>query len=509
MTSFVSTAPLFDAPRFSPVFIPTLQSLGLSDDERATIAKLQMKGWRERGLLELTDAYYRGAQLITNLGIAIPPELAGLRTVVGWPRIAVDPYVERLFLESFRLPGATDSDQDLTDIWIAAGMDAEQSLAYTDALAMGRGYLTIGSAYEDGDPPQICVESPLNMSVVWDLRTRKPKEALQSYWMEGRRCAALYVKGATIQIGEDDNGAWEVIDRDEHGFEVLPIVRIANRPRSNNRDGASEITPELMSIVDATCRTLLGLEVSRELYSVPQKVLLGASESDFVNADGTAKSGFSTYISRIWAIEPDEEGNVPEIKQMTPYDPSVFTKLVDMYASQAAGILGSPPQDLGLYTDGNPISAEAAQVSEGRRDRRARRMQATFGVPMIETMQISLRFINGGELPDEYKRLYADWSDPQIPNIAGTADALTKYAKEGMIPPTSDVTLKRAGFNVIERARLEADRKVDAGAQVLRELAESEQVKLARATNTVDNNINPNGPVKPNDRAAGNGSVSQ
>src|SRR6266704_4355954 len=114
------------------------------------------------------------------------------------------------------------------------------------------------------------------------------------------------------------------------------------------------------------------------------------------------------------ALERDEDGNLPEIHQMQPFDPSVFTKLIDMYSGVAAGILGVPAQYVGLYTQGNPVSAEAAQVSESRLDRQAKNDMASWNQPLREVAQLALRFMNNGVLPDEARRLQVDWKDPSL-----------------------------------------------------------------------------------------------
>lgn len=475
------------APYFAPVFIPTLPSLHLSDDERALISKLQMRGWRQRYWMELTDTYYRGMQVIQDLGIAIPPELnSNLRTIVGWPRIAVDPYVERLAVDCFRLPGETEADQDLADLWAENGMDAELPLAITDALAMSRGWFTVGSPDEPGDAAEICVESPLNISAAWDVRTAEPKEVLQSYWLDDRRHAALYLPNQTIHIGEDDDGIWQIVDRDVHNFGRCPVIRMANMPRSDNRDGVSSITPELMSIVDGACRTLLGLEVAREFYSVPQKYILGATEADFQNPDGTPKSAWATYISHVLAIESDDQGNQPTVGQFKAYDPSAFTKVMEMYAAQAAGILAAEPQDLGLYTQGNPVSADAKQVSESRRDRRSGRMGAVFGVSLKKTVQMAVRFMNNGDLPDKFRRIAVDWVDPRIPNFSAAADGVSKLVNEGVWVAWSDVTLKKSGLNAVERMQMQKDREKDQAQQVLQEIGSEVEAKLIRTATSLE-----------------------
>ena len=177
----------------SSAVIPDLPALSLSEAEAAQIRRLASRALSERSVLLSTQVYYLAQQEITNLKIAIPEELAlKLRTLVGWAAIAVDPYVERLSVEGFRLPGETDVNQDLADLWDGNGLAAEQSLAFTDTLSMSRSYWTVGSGPEKGDLPRICVESPLNITVGWDMTGRRPMSALQSYTVDSRQHAALY-----------------------------------------------------------------------------------------------------------------------------------------------------------------------------------------------------------------------------------------------------------------------------------------------------------------------------
>ena len=459
--------------QFSTSITPTLPLLGLTEDEKRTIQTLQSIALRCRAQIQLTEAYYLGEQIIQNLRIAVPKELEFLRTIVGWPAMAVDPYVERLHADSFRVSGATDGDQHLLGLMEANGFGAEQTLGYTDALSMGRAYWSVGSPLEPGDAPLVTVESPLNMAVLWDLRGYEARAAMQEYWDEDRRRGALLLPGKTVHLSEDDKRQWVVADRDDHGFDFVPVVRMANRARTNNRDGRSEISSAIMSITDAACRTLLGLEVARELYSVPQKIILGATESAFQKADGTPKTAWETYITKTLAIERDSDGELPAIQQVKAYDPSVFTKLLDWYASAMAGMVAATPQDLGLYTQGNPTSAEAGVVAESRRDRRAVNMQHGFSPSLVKVAQMALRFENKGVLPAGYERLSVDWSPVTMETPAVTSDAISKQVAVGAVPATSDVTLKRLGYSATERARLEQDRRREDGRKVAQALAAS------------------------------------
>lgn len=463
-TSFETAGnyPTWSPPTFSPASIPTLPALSLSEDEKALIKALQGRAQSDRSEMETANAYYMASQNMKNLEVAIPKELADrLRTLVGWAQVAVDPFVDRLHVEGFRLPGSTRSDESLSNVWALNGLDSEESLAYTDALSMGRAWWLVGTNPDDKDTPLVTVESPLNVHAQWDLSGRRVKTLLQTYSDDGQQRAALMLPDRTIHIAENDQGAWEVTGRDVHKFGHVSAVRMANRPRTDNRDGRSEIGPAHMSLIDSACRRMMGLEVSSELYSVPRLLILGAAAEDFTNANGQARKAWDAYISKINVLEADEEGNSPTAQQLAVYDPAVFTKVVEMYASQFAGLVLALPQDLGLYTDGNPMSVESVEAMEIRRNQRVRNtMHPTFGVALVAVQQMVQRFIHKGTLPDEYRKIEVDWASPETVNFAASADAVVKLTQgdNPVLPARSDVVLKRLGLSEVERSQIELDR---------------------------------------------------
>lgn len=457
MTSLVQDSPF---TQFSPVVIPDLPSLSLTEAEQQLVVSLQMRAFRDRGYMLTRNAYYEGTQAVDSLGIAIPPQLQDLRQVVAWPKFAVDPYADRLSVEGFHGLNSTELDMDLWALWLGNYMPAEQTLAFVDALVMGRSFFTVGSPETPGDMPVMCAESPLNIAVRWDPRTRKPSAALQTYWMQDTRAAAILLPEQTIHLAEDVNGKWKVEDRDPHNFGSVPLVMMPNKARTNRRDGMSEITLPLMSLTDAGCRTMVNLAVSGELYAVPGKYILGATEADFQEPDGTPKTAFQTYINLIQGFERDEEGELPQVGQWKPYDPSVYTRVIDLYAAHVASETAATPQELGLYTQGNPPSADAVNFSSETRNLRIRNKKNLFGQALVELIQMAVRFQTNGTLPTEYQHLEVDWADSGTETPTATADALSKYTQgdNPIVPPTSDVLLKRAGFSGLERARIAQER---------------------------------------------------
>ncbi|MFE6815244.1 phage portal protein [Streptomyces sp. NPDC057677] len=458
--------------------IPTLPLLGLSDDEEQVLHLLRSDLLTQRTKLGLLDAYFNGEQVIRDLGISIPPQLKTLHTVIGWPRIGVEALEQRLDLEAFRWADGADSSE-LEEIAEANDWYDEASLGHLDALTYGREYVAAGSG-QDSELPLVTFESPLDMTLAWDARLRASTAGLRECQADkyeyglapDERLITLYLPDQTIFVVESDSG-WVVLDRDEHKLGMVPVLRMANRQRTADRVGKSEITPEVMSITDAACRRLMGIEVQAEFFGAPQRYILGASESAFQDAEGNAKSAWETYIGRVLALERDEDGQVPTVGAFAAHDPSGMTKIIDLYARIMATQLGLPPHMLG-YTSDNPASADAIRSSEAMLVKKAERRIRRFGATHRDAMRLAL-WVRDGEPPDRARRLETVWRNPATPTIAAQTDAAVKLAQAGIIPADSDVLLEMAGLTEDQRQRVAADRRRAQGAAL-----------LARVTQLVD-----------------------
>jgi hypothetical protein len=465
-------------------------SLGLTEEDLQLIAHLERRLAFTRPLALMLDNYYRGTQPMRDLGISLPPQMVGLQTVIDWPSVCVDAVEERLDVEGFRYPSASDGDEALWDLWQANDLDEESGLAHRDSLVFGHSYVTVGNNPESGSPPLITVESPLSMVAIWDQRTRSVKAALRIYRDIDQMYATLYTPDRTIQLERDAiSYAWETTEIDDHELGAVPVVRMANRQRIYDRTGSSEITPAVRSITDAACRTLLGAEVAREFYGAPQRYILGADETAFQDETGKAKTAWETYTGRVLALERDEDGNLPEVGQFTPYDPSVYTALIDMYAKVMAAQTGLPPHYLGYASD-NPTSADAIRSSESRLVKRAERRQRAFGGTWEQVMRLAL-LVQGQELPEGAQKLETIWRNASTPTVAQTADAAFKYVQAGVLPATSTVTLEMAGFSDSEIIRIQSDRSRDQGESMLSEIASSLIAKEARTIGSIDKAVKP------------------
>jgi hypothetical protein len=478
-------------PQMAGGFLPPASPAdGLSDEERALIVGLSTKlafltPWMLTG-----QQYYDGTQRLTNLGVSIPPSMSMVRTVVDWPRICVDPLVQRAVIDGFRLPKQTDTDTELQELFEANEFNAEFPLCMLDALTLGRGYAIVGSGDEDGDPPIVTMESPFNLAIDWDPRTKKVRAAYQAFEAEGVFEAVLYLPDVTVTMSREQTSQWKVDDRDEHGFGEVPVVRFANRQRTSDREGRSEISAAIRNTTDSAIRTLLGMEIAREFYSVPHRYGLGLAEADFREPDGTPKTALDMVMSKFIAFERDESGQVPEVGQFQAFDPSVFTKIVDKHAMLMSSYTQYPPDYFGQMNTANPAAADAIRLAQDGLNRRGRQVQGHASAPAKNLARLVWRFAHRGEqLTPDLRRLEVDWQPVETATPAATADAVAKQVQIGSVPATSDVTLGRLGYSSVERARLAKDREKDAAAALEEQLATSLEVKDARASKTVETDL--------------------
>jgi hypothetical protein len=494
----------------APLSIPSMPALNLSEDEQGTANWLATRLFDQRPYLELRGLYYDGMQKMQDLGISIPPQLSGLRTAAGWPQIGVDALVNRMVIEGFRYPGATEVDDDLMGIWQANNLDGEAHLTHLDTLVYGRAYNIVGPGDDSTEgEPLITSESPLNMIASYDARLRAVTAALQIYTdtnftsdMYGHQVAALYLPGRTIFMarqsgtGNAANVQWEITGRDDHTLGGPPVVRLANRQRLSHREGGSEINAAWMNNTDATCRTLLGMEVSREFHNAPRRYALGVTEESFQKADGTAVSAWDAYLNKVWMIERDENGDIPTVGQFPAGDPANYTKILDKYGQIQSGLMGVPPHFLGLHPDGNPASADAIRSGYEELTQRANNKHRAVDDGWEDTLRLAL-MIRDGKLPPGASRIETDWRDPAPATLAGTTDAIVKQIASGAIPATSDVTLKKLGYSAVERKQLAQDRAVDGGEGLLMELAHSLTAKAARVDKAITADIGEPGAPAP------------
>lgn len=417
---------------------------------------------------QLYNEYYEGWHRLQQLGLAIPEELKRFTVMVNWPRVTVDAVEQRLDVTGFRMPGSDTADDSLWDIWQYNNMDERAGFTHTDALAIGRSYVCVGTNEEDPEYPLITVESPHEMVAIRDPRTHKVIAGLRMYGDAVDRSGAITDNRATLYLPNEtrwlilDDGVWQdEYDPDIHNLGTAPVVPFVNRNRaardsnwSNNvLEGVSEMA-DVIPIADSASRALTNAQLATETVAVPQKYVLGMSKGDFVDGSGNPLPVWQSYFGAVWANANHEA----KVGQLPSADLGNFETMIDMYSRLASGISGLPIEYFGLKTANAPTAA-GQRAGDTRLIKKAERRQTTFGNSWEATNALVLRF-RDGEWDSDARRMETLWLDAGTPTRAETTDAVVKEYQSGLTDwETAQESLGRSPETI---ARMKTRRQADA-----------------------------------------------
>lgn len=437
----------------------------LTDDEQATLSRLQARlnrdvrgyrlphnrGTRRRMGFHQLDAYYDGEQRLEQLGLAVPEDLREFVTIVAWPGTQVDSIVERCTVEGFRLPGQSESDDGLWEVWQANDLDSEAPMARIDAKVFGRGYYCVGTNDDNPDLPLVTVESPLQMTHEWSNRLRRVTDAARFYTDDAGptrvRKATLYGDGATTWLTMGPKG-WEIEDRDDHGFPV-PVVPLPNKARTHARYGTSQMG-RIITLTDAAARALTLAQVATEVMGIPQRTAAGMTQADFKDpATGEILTAWEAYFGAVWATANKDA----KFDQFSAADLKNFTAIIGHYAQLVAGVTGLPMRYLGQLSD-NPPSADGIRADESRLVKTCETSNAAEAGALERVMRLVRQFQTAEDDP-KLASMETLFRNPSTPTIAQAADASVKLFTAGIISKRQ--ARRDMGYSSVQITNMEQD----------------------------------------------------
>ncbi len=412
----------------------------------------QLSGWHLR-----MERYYEGSTRLQQLGVAIPPELARIKTVTDWPSIAVDALEERLDW----LGWAGGDDLGLGEVFSASQLAAESGMVHLDSLIFGTGF--IGVEKLDGHL-RVVAQSPKNTTCLMDETRRSVLAALivDREFDGGRSCEATLVTDHWLVSLLRDGTTWRELDRTPHQAGRVPLIPFRNRRRASRRDGRSEITSAMRFYTDEAARTLLGMGINREFYSYPQRWAMGVDPSDFQNEDGSMRPGWEIAVGAVWAMQNNEDGQAPEVGAFPANSPLPYTEQLRTLAQMMAGASAVPERFFGFVT-AQPPSADALAAEESRLVKRAERRQAQFGAAWTEVGLLAAQMLGQRITPEQFRAKVAPrWRDASTPTKAATADAVVKLIGAGVLPADSRAVLEMLDFDDQTIAQIITHRQIAA-----------------------------------------------
>lgn len=377
----------------------------------------------------LRASYYDMKNAVRHLGIAMPADVAAkVGTVLGWSAKAVDILNTRCRLEGFTADADLDS-MGLGEISRANMLDTESRQSGLSSLLHGTAFVvtTLGDT-ASGEPPVIITgKDGLGGTGTWDRRKRAVTSFLSVIETDEKGDPSefvLYLPNLNISCAR--NGAGWIVDRRRHVYGV-PVDPLPYRPRLERPLGRSRISRAVMSLHDAAVRSVIRSELTAELYSVAQMILLGVDESAFVDSSGAPSGAFKSVFGRLWAIGRDENENLPDVKQFSGASQQPHMDQLRSLAQMFSGETAIPLASLGISADANPTSAQAYEAARADLVTEAEDTTDAWSPAWSRTAARALQMFNGWDaIPAEVAAIAPKWRPAQYQSRAALADAAQK-----------------------------------------------------------------------------------
>ncbi len=435
---------------------------GLTAEERAILAALVERLGRKQIRNNLRSRYYDAKQTVRHLGIAIPPHLTSIETVIGWPAKAVDDLEQRIDLDGFVIPGSTMKDQGLDVIWDDNRLALESSQGHASALKYALSFVAVLAGDKSRGEPEVIVRplSATSSTAIWDSVRRQVAAALSVTKADafGVNEFILYLADRIVTVSRIGSSYSWNIEVAEHKLGRAPIAVLPFKPDLESPFGTSRISRAVMSITDRAIRSLLRMEVSAEFYSAPQRYALGAKESSFTDGAGNLKTGWEATIGKMLVLELDDEGKQPQVGQFPQLTMQPHMEMVRSDAALFSGETGIPVNALGIIHD-NPASEAAMQTAYLPLVKTAERAAVPFGIGWVDAMKMAVQVRDGlTEPPKELAGMRAKFRNPATSTRTEAALATSEFIKAFPWAAESQVTLEMFGIDQVDIERLVADR---------------------------------------------------
>lgn len=444
---------------------------GLSADEAEIIDDLVKTLKTQHARNAERTSYYEGEEGLKNIGIAIPPELTWLKMSCSWPAKAVDALVDRSVFD-----GITFKDDKVLDSVKNAlalnHLDSKYNKAKRSQCVHGGAFWTVtgGSGYM---PVVIRQHSYETASAVWDDVADRIKAGLVIAAFDRRPgkghkpvAVNVYTSSDVLVFSRSGNNRW-VVDRKPHPMGRPMMEAMVYAPTVAKPFGVSRISKAVMSITDCAIREALRSEIHAEMFTAPQKYLIGVTEKQ-----AKKMTRYEAFFGSIFALEVDEDqAEKPTFGQLSQSSMEPHVSYMRQLAAQFSGTTDVPISTLGVIHD-NPSSAEAIAAAEHALIIKAEALNADNACVLEEVVRMATAIVLNKPLEDltpEESGCVVGFQRPDRPSLASRADAALKIASTPGMEyfGGTDICLQMLGFSEAERLQLLNEKKRAEGRQLV------------------------------------------
>lgn len=439
--------------------------------------------------------YYNMKNELKDLGISVPESMLKVNCVVGWCKKAVDAIVTRSIFDGFAFRG--QENDDLKYLADENRLGSKISQATKSSLVHGLSALTVMK----GNPgePEVMVRafSANQFACLWDKDKERIGAGMVLADVDTEGVASKYVAffDDMVLTMRRYGTIWEFTE------EVNPMGRplmeiLVHDPDIDRPLGHSLLSKELRGIVDKAMRDVLRMEIGAEFFTFPQRYILGAQEDVFSavpegatqdeegvyrDKDGkevqlveNPQAKFKAYVGAILAFTRDENGEIPQVGQFSASTADNFTRVFENDAQRFSGATNVPLSQLGVLSN-TYTSSDALGAANNPLILSVEALNRQYN-PAISNIGRMMMAIKNNctieELPDDLKRIKANFKDPAMPTISAAADAATKLASADKDVIGTRVWYEMMGFSQATIDRLEAEKGQRSAIQALNDMAD-------------------------------------
>lgn len=404
--------------------------------------------------------YYNADNEIIDLGISTPRRMQHTRPGIGWASRAVNTLSDRVVFDGFandkfgineymeQIGGYSVINNGKHDgfiggvafIMVADDEESDRKLLvpFTAQEATGivdqtSGLLRVGLAVTKWSPPPVMTQDGQNRRVLFSPC---------NYNVFTPEFTAIFENRTLVDIIPNPTGR-------------TLLHPMTHRSSADRPLGKSRISNTVRRIIQEVGRMKRREEIAEEFYSLPQRYINGIAEGAEKDAN------IDSAIGKVWTINKDEDGEKPDIGQLTQMSIDQFETAKKDKARDFCAETALTLRNLG-YETSNPTSAESLSAMSDDLLLEAQQSQEEMG-KQIKEIAITLRLALDGNdvIPDGLDDIEPAWKPIFQLDIGAAGDSLfklTTIAPEllGSIAFYRMLGISVREAEVLQKARLDA-----------------------------------------------------
>jgi hypothetical protein len=424
----------------------------------------------DRPRMILMNRYYRGDHPVPKMPRELEDEYKRMivQSRSNFMGVVVQAPAERLNVQGFRPRGAEDADDESWGWWLDNGMDVDANLIITNALSMGRGYLSVEKRPDD-DVARVQIEDPRMAMVEMDPSNRQRRAAGLRLWNDdwaGRIMADVWIDGDTcyhfaatadmvlrstlwpqswqpafpindrdvrftsLVLSEEPASTlnewcsnWTALGYDRGTKGDVPLIPIVNRPSTLKiPDGESEIDDVYLT-QDRINDMIFNRSLAAFTAAFQQKWATGI-DIPVDPKTGNPIQPYKSAVTRVWADTSTEA----QFGAFPATDLKNYIAAIEEDVQHIA-VQTRTPRHYFLQQGQSP-SGDAIKSAEAGLVAKVLEKQRDYGRSFAEAIRLQ-KVLSGESDPTPVEVI---WADPEFRTLAELSDAVIKQFGAGIIP---------------------------------------------------------------------------